>query len=154
MEKKMAKKIKKVKKVVEKVKKIKISKLQKKKNDPSSTLWKKKADRAFSKIALSGGKCAYCGKTEFLDTAHMLPRENLAVRWDLTNYLVLCKSCHKWNMQHSFHRNPLVFFIWLMDTHPEVIEKTRINMGKAITETPKEAFLRLEKYAKDNNIKL
>jgi hypothetical protein len=146
----------KTKKKVKKVKKIKISRMAKRRADENSRLWRNKADKMFSKIILSQGKCLKCGRTEFLDTAHIIPRENIATRWDLTNAIPLCKKHHKFcgkEENFSFHKNPVVFFIWAMDNHPEIIENARENLKKQISETHKQAFERLEKIATKIKIK-
>ena len=141
----MVKKI--AKKVKRKTNKTKLSKLAKNKANPNSKYWKTRADKIFSKIILSKGYCLKCGRTEFLDTAHIIPREKIAVRWDITNAIPLCKKCHKFGGEEnfSFHKNPVFFFIWAMDNHPEIIENARKNLKKEITETYMESYYRLEK---------
>jgi len=97
------------------------SKLQKKIDDPTSRLWKNKADRAWRDLVftLQGGKCAICGCVEHVNAHHMVPREILSFRHRPENAILLCPSHHKYNFLLSAHRNPVRFALWLMANQPE-----------------------------------
>jgi 5-methylcytosine-specific restriction endonuclease McrA len=60
---------------------------------PRSKL-RKLADKLWSLIVRSAGKCRLCGKTEGLQGAHGFSRRYLGTRWDLRNGWALCAGCH------------------------------------------------------------
>lgn len=57
-------------------------------------------------------KCVICGRTEFLHTHHIIPRENKIFRFDINNGITLCAKHHKFSFEISPHKNPFIFFIW------------------------------------------
>ncbi len=97
------------------------SKLQKKLDDPSSRLWRNKADWAWRKLVFhyAQGKCIICGSTEFVQAHHMIPREILTSRHRLENGVMVCAKHHKYNYILSAHKNPVRFYLWLMRNQPE-----------------------------------
>jgi len=81
----------------------------------------KKLDKTWS-IAIRNkfnNSCAYCGGTEYLHAAHILPREIREFRHNLDNGICLCARHHKFSYQFSFHKNPFAFFIWFQEKYPE-----------------------------------
>jgi hypothetical protein len=55
-----------------------------------------------------GGKCRVCGKTEYLQAAHIHSRSKLSTRWALLNGVALCYyHHHRWAHQH-----PVDFVEW------------------------------------------
>jgi len=82
---------------------------------------KRKLDRLFSAYihARDNNTCQMCGKTDCkLDTAHIIPRQCLNLRWNELNAILLCPYEHKW-AAHSFHQNPLVFSQWYSKKYGE-----------------------------------
>lgn len=67
---------------------------------------KGKADRLFSQIIRSQGKCENCEAREYskLQTAHILSRRYAKTRCDTRNAFCLCASCHFY-----FTANPYEF---------------------------------------------
>ncbi len=59
-----------------------------------------RADRAFSKLIRARGQCEKCGRTEFLQCAHIVSRRYSATRVDLENALCLCAKCHRYFTDH------------------------------------------------------
>lgn len=70
-----------------------------------------------SNLVRQKGFCERCGKTEhhLLQHAHVIPRTNLFLRWDIFNALCLCYSCHLF----WAHKNPLEFTEWFKNRYPE-----------------------------------
>ena len=97
------------------------SKLQKKIEDPTSRLWKNKADKAWRELVFRayGGKCAVCGESIFVQAHHLVPREILLFRHCVNNGILLCPKHHKYNFLLSAHRNPVRFHLWLIANLPE-----------------------------------
>lgn len=97
------------------------SRLQKRREDPQSSLWKRKADRLWSKIVAMtyGGKCALCGATEFVQAHHLIPREMFSHRYSIENGIALCPSHHKYSFILSAHRSSMEFAKWLFINHPQ-----------------------------------
>ncbi len=82
----------------------------KRKFNQNDTKWLIKAcDKAFSELIRSKGACEKCLRTDTkLDCAHVIPRTNKTLRWDINNALSLCFRCHtRWA-----HQNPLEFASW------------------------------------------
>lgn len=74
----------------------------------------KLADKLFSELVRSRGKCEHCGKTTSLQCAHIISRTNKHLRWNEDNALSLCVRCHLyWS-----HRNPLEFTKWYQENYP------------------------------------
>jgi 5-methylcytosine-specific restriction endonuclease McrA len=66
---------------------------------------KRKRDRIFSQHILGRDKriCRFCGRSEGKhDTAHLIPRNFLPLRWNDLNAIALCYKCHM-----QWHNNPL-----------------------------------------------
>jgi len=52
--------------------------------------------------------CIVCGKKEWLNAHHIIPKEFKIARWDLNNGVALCPKHHKFG-RFSAHRNALWF---------------------------------------------
>jgi hypothetical protein len=74
------------------------------------------ADDLFSRIVRSRGKCEHCGSLErsLFQCAHVIGRDNKALRWDANNALCLCDPCHRWG-----HANPKLFMEWFEQKYPD-----------------------------------
>lgn len=78
---------------------------------------KRKKDREFSKfIHCRDIVCKVCGKTGKLDTAHIISRNVITLRYDPLNAVLLCPSHHKWGI-NSFHQNPIWFYEWFKNKY-------------------------------------
>ena len=75
-----------------------------------------KADKLFSKLIRSRGKCEKCGNRHFLQTAHIISRKYGNTRHDSDNALCLCAKCHRWA-----HDNPYAFGMWVKEYKGEGI---------------------------------
>jgi hypothetical protein len=72
-------------------------------------------DKAISKLIREKGFCEKCGtKNSDFDTAHVVGRKNLTLRWDILNLLCLCRDCHRWG-----HAHPKEFRKWFDNKYPE-----------------------------------
>ena len=71
---------------------------------PSRAWIEKELDEVCRQITRQIGVCARCGARKGLEDAHIIGRQNHAVRWDLDNRLPLCGLCHRWA-----HDNPILF---------------------------------------------
>jgi len=81
---------------------------------------KRKLDRLFSQLILERDDrvCQWCGRgvpDVKVDTSHIIPREILVLRWDPSNAVALCFSCHK-KRGTSWHGSPLESVAWLRQT--------------------------------------
>uniref|UniRef100_A0A7C4TXG7 HNH nuclease domain-containing protein n=1 Tax=Caldisericum exile TaxID=693075 RepID=A0A7C4TXG7_9BACT len=66
---------------------------------------KKRLDDLWGKIIRSKGRCEWCGQVKpYLNAAHIFSRRFLSTRWDVSNGLCLCPSCHR-----KAHDRPLDF---------------------------------------------
>ena len=101
----------KAKKEKEKFKKTK----KKEKKQSSISFLTKKADKLWSEAVKINYlyKCAYCGRTEFLNSHHLFTRSRKSTRWDLDNWMCLCSWHHTLSSEFSAHQTSLEFFEWL-----------------------------------------
>lgn len=76
----------------------------------------KKLDNAWSELVKKRAKykCEVCGKTDTLNSHHIVGRVNRTLRWDVKNGVCLCVKHHKFGRQ-SAHEDPLWFKEWLED---------------------------------------
>jgi hypothetical protein len=90
--------------------------IAKPKKDLTKSQLKKELDEAWSKAVKkkAGFKCEVCGKTEHLNSHHIVGRRNRTLRWDCRNGVSLCVSHHKFGLE-SAHEDPLWFKEWLED---------------------------------------
>ena len=58
-------------------------------------------------------KCAYCGKTDYLNSHHIFSRSNFSVRWVVANGICLCPGCHTLSSKFSAHKTPAEFIEWV-----------------------------------------
>lgn len=61
---------------------------------------KAKADKLFSELIRSRGRCERCGTTHNLQCAHIISRRFLATRCDPQNAVCLCAGCHHYMTDH------------------------------------------------------
>lgn len=128
--------------------KTKKSKLQKKKDDPLSGFWKRRADAAwgawvhanYRTCAVNNGHCA-----GHLEAHHLISRAVRATRHCKGNGILLCSFHHKYSPHCSPHGAPLQFAEWLQINKPEKWEwaMTHRNDWKTIKANYKEAFRNL-----------
>src|SRR5690606_19997162 len=79
----------------------------------------KKLDKVFSKFIRERDRsCLYCGKTENLQCAHIVPRTYLNLRWDERNCITLCYRHHL----YWAHKDPLEFVAWIRNKFPGLEE--------------------------------
>ena len=110
------------------------SKLQKKKDNPRSGYWKKKADKAWAELIHSTERCAvgnYCAGN--LEAHHLISRSNVLTRHEPLNGILLCSKHHKFDKFCSPHMGPLGFADWLQHNRPEQSEYVlshRFNSGE------------------------
>jgi hypothetical protein len=94
-----------------------MKRLLKKTKKISRTSLRNKADKLFSLLVRSRGRCEYCGKGEpkTLQCAHIISRANLHLRYDPKNALALCYFHHL----QFFHRSPLEAMSWFIAVYPK-----------------------------------
>lgn len=96
------------------------SNLQKKKADPKSSYWRKKADSLWGELIHSLYSMCDVGRTGEgpscsgnLEAHHLISRGNRATRHNVINGILLCSSHHKFSNKLSAHGAPLAFSEWL-----------------------------------------
>ena len=70
-----------------------------------------------------GNACVICGETKYIQSHHIIPREIKTLRHDVDNGITLCANHHKWSLECSPHRNPLIFFKLMERRNPEQIKR-------------------------------
>ena len=74
------------------------------KRSPKSV--KKACDTLFSKLIRSVGRCCMCGARDNLACHHsIINRVPLVTRWDESNGLCLCMSCHSFAHLYPHHQS-------------------------------------------------
>jgi len=91
----------------------------------------KKLDGVWSKVVKlqASNKCEICGKTEYLNSHHMVGRRNLRLRWEIYNGVCLCSGCHTFKT-NSAHQNPVWFNTWLEDNRKEDLYLVQSTMNE------------------------
>jgi len=85
---------------------------------PSRTTLKLKADKLWSEIIRSKGKCEICGEPAN-QPHHIIGRKNLTLRWDIRNGCLLCFQHHTGN-KVSAHNDPQWFLNeWMINNRPD-----------------------------------
>lgn len=95
---------------------MKISKLQKKKNDPNSSYWNKKALKEWSRVIKNVGRCEKCNSTGYLQAHHIQNKTFRGTRLKIENGICLCAKHHAFN-NTSAHKS-LIFYEWLRINKP------------------------------------
>jgi 5-methylcytosine-specific restriction endonuclease McrA len=92
---------------------------------------KKKLDELWSELVKreAGNKCEVCGKTEYLNSHHIVGRRNLRLRWELYNSVCLCPGCHTFK-KNSAHQNPVWFDEWLRENRSEDYNLVKQTMNE------------------------
>ena len=115
--------------------------------EKKKSYWKRKADILLSKFICSLDHCERCSVTRNqaqLQTAHVITRSNLRLRYDINNLLCLCAKCH-WD----WHKNPLESIMWFNDAYKErskYLMKHRNEFLKLTIDDYKEIIKNLENY--------
>jgi len=90
--------------------------------NPNSRTWKKKADDAWKKQIRAVGCCEHCGSTtRQLHSHHLITRDRLRFRHDLSNGICLCSTCHNFDASISPHVDSYSnerFLAWLEKARP------------------------------------
>lgn len=126
------------KKCMNELEKQKRAKVREKKKTSVSTLTKV-ADKLWSDVVKLewGNKCAYCWKTDYLNSHHLFTRARKATRFDIENWICLCSGCHTLSSTFSAHQTSLEFFLWLEEKYGrDWIEKRKVKSLTIIKVTP------------------
>jgi 5-methylcytosine-specific restriction endonuclease McrA len=62
-----------------------------------------------------GGKCAYCGKTSYLNSHHIFSKSNHSTRYEIINGITLCAGHHTLSSVFSAHKTPVEFVEWIKE---------------------------------------
>jgi hypothetical protein len=89
----------------------------------------RKCTEIWSKIIRFPGKCERCGKTQYLNSHHVIGRINYFLRFDLRNGCCLCSSCHVFSKEAA-HNDPIGFINWFKDTRPDDYQYLLENRNK------------------------
>lgn len=96
-------------------------KSKKSKKVKRSTL-RRKADKLWSKIIRTAGKCEICGSDRNLNAHHLISRQFNCHRYDLKNGICLCSKCHTFDRYMSAHKGYLLFVLWMQENKPKQYE--------------------------------
>jgi len=90
-----------------------MAKTPKSKKPKKSTLTRK-LDKVWADIVKLKGECEHCGnRFGRLNAHHIFSRSNMSTRWNLSNGVCLCASCHVLSSKFSAHKTPTEFTLWL-----------------------------------------
>ena len=131
------------------------SALQKKKDNPNSSYWKKKADKAWGAYhhhfhrycIVNNESCA--GP---INQHHLITRGNVVLRHHIDNGVALCVYHHLYSPTCSAHMGPIGFSAFLQEQYPEKYEWVLKNQHKTGKPNYKESYeiltehLELDKY--------
>ena len=118
----------------------------------SKTTLKKACDGLWSLIIQErdNHKCCICGKTEYLNSHHLISRKILKYRYRKSNGICLCAGCHTFNefSPHLFFWN---FISWFKENRPNQY-KIHVEQRQNITYEKinyEEIYLQLEEDYKE-----
>lgn len=86
---------------------------------------KAKADKLFSEIIRTIGYCENCGKTEWLQCAHINSRRFNATRVDIRNAFCLCASCHRFYTDYPREFSHFITDTWAADYYDQMFHDSR-----------------------------
>lgn len=93
------------------------------------TRQRKKLLKQWSDEVRACGHCMICGRTDFLQAHHILPKEYYhEFQFVVINGVCLCPKCHKFG-KWSAHKNPVWFTEWLRKNRPEQYQWVIDHMG-------------------------
>lgn len=102
-------------------------------------------------------KCAYCGKTSYLNSHHIFSRINYSTRYDLNNGITLCAGCHTMSSKFSAHKTPVEFVEWIKEKRGEEwYHELRVRAKESKKYTKEDLvlirnnFLDIQKHYEDN----
>ena len=99
---------------------------------------KNKADKLFSQLIRSKGKCEWCGAKKTLQTAHIFSRRYLVTRWTPLNANCLCAKCH-----FKAHQKPVEYVEWLKEyLGKDVYEELRREAKTSIKKVDLEVIIK------------
>lgn len=117
------------------------SKLQKKKDNPDSPYWNKKALKTWSMVIRmkANNHCEMCNRDNCkLDAHHIQSKVFKNTRFKIENGICLCPKCHKFG-NVSAHKS-LVFYEWLRTNKPTQYQWILDNYNREDNRTYKEAY--------------
>jgi len=106
------------------MKKRKINKNTKKYQNKQARIQYRKDLKEWSRLVKERdhNQCAICNKKEFLNSHHLLPKEQKDSKYklDINNGITLCSLHHKYSYDLSAHKNPSKFYQWLITNKPNI----------------------------------
>lgn len=103
-----------------KKKRIKKSGLQKRRENPRSGLWDKKAMWEWGRCIREKFqyKCAICESSQNVQAHHLITRDHVLTRHDLMNGILLCVKHHTFDSELSAHKGQVGFGLWMQEHRP------------------------------------
>lgn len=103
------------------------SSLQKRKDNPNSTYWGRKALTAWAELCRVkyNSQCAICGATVRTEAHHIISKKTCkALMYHPENQILLCTHHHNFygteQYRFSAHKHPLAFYHYLQKYYPTV----------------------------------
>ena len=122
----------------------------KKKKQPNKKKLIKKADKLWSEIIRSKGRCEVCGRTDTLNAHHVVSRSCHYLRHEIRNGVCLCALHHVFG-NNSAHKDPIWFYDWLEKNRKEDLNFLKKEKIKDLGSLSIQFYL--DQIAKLDNIK-
>lgn len=128
------------------------SALQKRKDNPRSGYWKKKADKLWGAVIHEIYRSCAIGEdcSGPVEAHHLISRANVATRHNIENGIGLCSKHHKFDKRLSAHGAPMAFAEWIQKKHPETWEWCSENKHKIAKPDYREAVDELTAWCIEN----
>lgn len=105
-----------------------------------------RCDKEFSRLVREKEICEKCGvRGVDFDTAHIIGRKNLTLRWDILNVFCFCRECHMWA-----HANPTKFIQWIKSKYPERMDYVDSYKNRILKRTTEDYKFILEAIREKN----
>lgn len=128
-----------------KKKRVKKTALQKRKDNPNSGYWKKRADKEWGRVIHLSDICIVNDKCRgSLEAHHFISRSKLSTRHKLLNGVLLCTLHHKFSKELSPHMGPIGFSEYLRINYPDKYQWVLDNRFKNEKPNFKEAYEKLK----------
>ena len=83
-------------------------------------------------------KCEYCKTTLHLNAHHIVGKRNKSLRWNISNGVCLCPSCHVFSTIFSAHGTPTIFSKWIIGERGEYWHEDLIQEANKIKKWTKQ----------------
>lgn len=91
-----------------------------------ANVWKRMREFAISRDK----GCVICGRIDKINVHHLFPKEIKEFKYYLPNLICLCPNHHKYSLDVSPHKNPIMFYEWMYKNR--LVQIVELRMGRLL----------------------